>query len=386
MSKQEMIKKLTDLMGVIQHAYFKGGIFKLLEHDSSSGVCGELRVHEGDNPDGAAISIDLYNFEGDGKPVCDGLTFQRECDKYPIRAYCIAYNPDLDWEMRHLYILCCYDDGGVSDGLDLIPELVPEEVLTAITQWLEKAMAPEKLNKIKNKLNKNNMTTMSKTKDEKDERWVQDLYRLSIETVKNLSQALSKATKEVQGDQTMSEMMASSQLYCDILPLHVTIGSLWMWRGKHNDKYRKMEWMELLKELYLRMQNFYKYGYVDNGNLTGIAWSIDKNGVFCLELRDCMVNMEHPFQEERLDKLATLFAIGLNMPLLESEDPEVEGSHLYGEYDEFVSFCCEERDPMTDKVEVRDIYPTDNNINEQAIRNILGSLDIISERNNKENE
>ena len=143
MAKQEIIKHLTDLMGVIQHAYFKGGIFKLLEYDSSSGVCGELRVHEGDNPDGAAISIDLYNFEGDGKPVCDGLTFQRECDKYPIRAYCIAYNPDLDWETRHLYILCCYDDGGVSDGLDLIPELVPEEVLTAITQWLEKAMVPE---------------------------------------------------------------------------------------------------------------------------------------------------------------------------------------------------------------------------------------------------
>lgn len=131
MAKQEIIKHLTDLMATVQMAHFKG---------REVGV----RVHESLQVSSAAISIDLYNFEGDGKPVCDGLTFQRECDKYPIRAYCIAYNPDLDWGTRHLYILCCDDDGGVSDGLDLIPEQVPEEVLTAITKWLEKAMVPAK--------------------------------------------------------------------------------------------------------------------------------------------------------------------------------------------------------------------------------------------------
>jgi hypothetical protein len=131
MAKQETIKHLTDLMATVQMAHFKG---------REVGV----RVHESPQVSSAAISIDLYHFEGDGKPVCDGLTFQRECDKYPIRAYCIAYNPDLDWETGHLYILCCDDDGGVSDDLDLIPELVSEEVLTAITKWLEKAMVPTK--------------------------------------------------------------------------------------------------------------------------------------------------------------------------------------------------------------------------------------------------
>lgn len=131
MAKQETIKHLTDLMATVQMAHFKGREVG-------------MRVHEGDNPYGAAISIDLYNFEGDGRPVCGGLTFQRECDKYPIRAYCVAYNPDLDWETGHLYILCCDADGGVSDDLDFIPELVPEEVLTAITKWLEKAMVPAK--------------------------------------------------------------------------------------------------------------------------------------------------------------------------------------------------------------------------------------------------
>ena len=157
----------------------------------------------------------------------------------------------------------------------------------------------------------------------------------------------------------------------------------YMWREKHSDKYRKMCMGDLLKELFLRMQVYYNYGECKGRELPGIAWSIDKNDVFCLTLRDCYVNMEHPFQEEPQDRPATLFAIGLNLTLLESEDPVDAGSHLYGEYDEFVSFCCEERDPMTDKVEVRDIYPSDNYMNEQAIRNILGSLDLISERNNK---
>lgn len=215
-------------------------------------------------------------------------------------------------------------------------------------------------------------------KNEEHERRVRDMYRLSIETVKNLSQALSDATKEVQGERTMSDAVTDCPLYGEMLQLELSIGNMLLFREKHNDKYRKMCMGELLKELYLRMQNFYKYGYVDNGNLSGIAWSIDKDGVFCLELRDCMVNMEHPFQEEPQDRPATLFAIGLNMPLLESEDPEDEGSSLWGEYDEFVTFCCELRDTMTDEVEVHDIYPTDTYINEQAVRNILGSLDLIS--------
>lgn len=225
---------------------------------------------------------------------------------------------------------------------------------------------------------------MSKTKNvviddqnakrEEHDRRVRDMYRLSIETVKNLSQALHDATKEVQGDQTTEEVVLDSPLYCDMLPLQLSIGNLWLWREKHRDKYSKMCMGELLKELYLRMQMYYNYGECKGRELPGIAWSMEKNGTFCLTLRDCMVNMEHPFQEEPQDRLATLFAVGLNLTLLESENPEDEGSHLYGEYDEFVSFCCE----LRDEKEIRDIYPTDTYVNEQAVRNILGSLDLIS--------
>ena len=227
---------------------------------------------------------------------------------------------------------------------------------------------------------------MNKTKsvvtDDQNERRenaerVRDLYRLSIETIKKLSWALSEATKEVQGERTISDAVTDCPLYGEMLPLQLSVSNLWLWREKHNDKYRKMEWMELLKELYLRMQMLYKYGYIDNGNLTGIAWSIDKDGVFCLNLGDCMVNMEYDVMDEGPENvLCRLFAIGLNMPLLEREDPEDPESHLAGEYDEFVTFTCE----FDELGEYRDVYPSHYTFNE-AMRNILGSLDIISERN-----
>ena len=206
---------------------------------------------------------------------------------------------------------------------------------------------------------------------------VLDLYRLSIGTIKKLSSALSDATKEVQGERTMSEAVTDCPLYGEMLPMELSIGNMLLFRAKHIDKYRKMEWMELLKELYLRMQNFYKYGYVDNGNLPGIAWSIDKNGVFCLTLRDCMVNMEYDVKDENFpdDEPCRLFAIGLNMPLLEREDPEDPESHLAGEYDEFVTFTCE----FDELGEYRDVYPSHYTFTE-AMRNILGSLDILSAR------
>ena len=122
MSKQETIKHLTDLMATVQMAHFKG---------REVGV----RVHETDE---AGISIDLYNFEDDSKPVCEGLTFQRECHEGPQQAFCIVYNPD--WENEQLWVKIDPIDEG--DYYDLLPEDLPDGVLTAITQWLEKNLTP----------------------------------------------------------------------------------------------------------------------------------------------------------------------------------------------------------------------------------------------------
>ena len=218
--------------------------------------------------------------------------------------------------------------------------------------------------------------------NKKDERRVCDLYRMSIETVKNLSCALNDAIKDVQRDRTTEKMVMSSELYGDMLPLQLSVSNLWIWREKFNDKYIRMEMPELLKELYLRLQMLYHYGECKGSELQGIAWSMEPNGVFCLTLRDCLVNMEHTFKEVCPDREGRLFAVGLNLPLLEREDPESQDSHLCGEYDEFVSFCCEFK--TSKGTEIKDVYPDKNYTNEQAIRNILGSLDLISDRE-KEN-
>ena len=86
MNKQELIKCLTDLMATVQMAYFKG---RMEGHP--------LWVHE-HSADGASISIDLYNFGGDGKPVCDGLkpctiTYDDNTQESGW-LFCMAYDPD----------------------------------------------------------------------------------------------------------------------------------------------------------------------------------------------------------------------------------------------------------------------------------------------------
>lgn len=130
MNKQETIKYLTDLMATVQMAHFKG---------RELGV----RVHESGNDD-AAISVDLYNFEGDGKPVCDGLnpctiTYDDgTTDKGLV--YCMCYNPDE--EETPLVFLFSHDEYGDGGDIDIDPEDLSEETLLNITQWLEKAMQP----------------------------------------------------------------------------------------------------------------------------------------------------------------------------------------------------------------------------------------------------
>lgn len=129
MNKQELIKCLTDLMATVQMAYFKGRM---------EGCT--LIVHEENN---ATISIDLYNFEGDGKPVCDGL---KPCTiTYDDNTqdsgwlFCMAYDPDDD--VTPLAFLFTPD--GDEGDMEIDPEDVPEEVLKNVIAWLEKAMKPQ---------------------------------------------------------------------------------------------------------------------------------------------------------------------------------------------------------------------------------------------------
>lgn len=82
--------------------------------------------------------IDLYNFFGDGKPVCDGLDFDAVCpaDMQLIhqQAFCISYDPD--WE-EHPVLIQCSDTTGTDDSFDLTLDNVPEDVQLRITAWIE---------------------------------------------------------------------------------------------------------------------------------------------------------------------------------------------------------------------------------------------------------
>lgn len=135
-TKQETIQYLTDLMATIQYAYYKKGLFTPLEYDSNSRIRGELRVHEVND---CGISIDLYNFEGDGQPVCDGLrpckiTYDDESTDIGW-LFCMCYDPDD--ENAPLVFLVSHDEWGDGGDIDVAPENVPEEALCNIIRWLE---------------------------------------------------------------------------------------------------------------------------------------------------------------------------------------------------------------------------------------------------------
>ena len=119
----ETTKKLIALMTTIQMAYFKGRI--------NADV---LWVHEEHNS--AGIAIDLYNFGGDGKPVCDGLHFLSIDNGQPrmARPFCISFNPDNEEEP--LTFLCEWVDDKEADKFDLHASLVAEGVQQRIIDWL----------------------------------------------------------------------------------------------------------------------------------------------------------------------------------------------------------------------------------------------------------
>lgn len=130
MNKQELIKQLTDLMATVQMAYFKG---RMEGHS--------LWVHER-RDDSNAISIDLYNFGGDGKPVCDGLnpctiTYDDNTQESGW-LFCMGYDPDDDVTPLE-FLFDTEDDSG---DMVICPEDVPEEALKNIIAWLQQAMKP----------------------------------------------------------------------------------------------------------------------------------------------------------------------------------------------------------------------------------------------------
>lgn len=205
-----------------------------------------------------------------------------------------------------------------------------------------------------------------------------DQRRLSIETLTALNRAAHDAMKEIQGDRTTAEVVGDSELYCDLMQMSLLGYNRWLDYERKKQQYRDMKMNDLLRELYQRMQMYHHYQECKGRELPGITCRMEQNGVFALVLGECALNLEHTFEDpdaEHYDhqREGRLFCIGLNLPLLETEDPENPESHLSGEYDEFLSFCCE----FDADKEFRDVYPCEYS-HELAIRSILAQLDQIA--------
>lgn len=131
--KQKTIDRLTSIMAEIHETYYRD----VKRADGIWGDVGSLWVHEGSG-DTPTVSIDLYHFEGDGLPVCDGLTWPGTCphchEATDVRAFCVHYNPA---DAPDPVTLLCYEDQGDCDDWWLKPADVPESVLQAVADWLE---------------------------------------------------------------------------------------------------------------------------------------------------------------------------------------------------------------------------------------------------------
>lgn len=131
----ENVKRLTDLMAGIHKKYYE----EVKQPEGIWGYIGNLWIHEGEI-ERPSVNIDLYHFEGDGLPVCDGLDFEgchpETGELVKQRAFCICYCPG--WE--HPLYLLCYEADGDSDDWEMNPNDVPDDVLTHIADWIENEM------------------------------------------------------------------------------------------------------------------------------------------------------------------------------------------------------------------------------------------------------
>lgn len=139
--KQEIIKRITDLMAAIQTAYYNDALGERNSDDTGGDGCitdNGLWVHECMSQE-SGISIDLYNFGGDGKSVCDGLnpctvTFDDGTTQMGD-VYCMTYVPDeegIPLAFHFSFEKYC-DDGDI----DLKPENLPIDTLQNVAKWLE---------------------------------------------------------------------------------------------------------------------------------------------------------------------------------------------------------------------------------------------------------
>ena len=128
-TKQQVIENLTELVTKVQEAYFSGK-FRRYSPRVHRSFAGSKR-----------ISIDLYHFEGDGLPVCDGLnpcTLELECGVTVVgdEIFCMVFDPE--WEDSKLKFIVSPNEEACDYDVD--PEVLTQETLENITVWLKGQM------------------------------------------------------------------------------------------------------------------------------------------------------------------------------------------------------------------------------------------------------
>ena len=128
-TKEKVIERLIGLMVETMMCHFKGLIKK-----------SPLWVHRRDAKT-TAISIDLYDYDGNGAPVCDELvTYVYENDKVQQwSVFAICLDPLAKFEdMVTLCVDCGDDEDGNIEVIDVKPDRLPVRTLECISDWIEK--------------------------------------------------------------------------------------------------------------------------------------------------------------------------------------------------------------------------------------------------------
>lgn len=220
---------------------------------------------------------------------------------------------------------------------------------------------------------------MNNENNNEKEMMMKDVNRLTIETANRLFATTTDAMDELKGKDSFSRAV-KNELFCRLLPIQQMA---WKRVAEHDAKetgYVRADFPNLVKMLYQDLYTLYHYGACKGRELPGIAWHLETNGVFAIDLKNCAVNMEHSVVDG--DKKGKAFKVWLDAPVPATNSPESDDCPNKGRYDKFVGFACEWRDDH-DNIEYYDVQlDAGNHSHQELIRDILAELDVTEEMAN----
>lgn len=214
-----------------------------------------------------------------------------------------------------------------------------------------------------------------------------EINRVSTANCEKVSTILSDICKELQGDKTLQEAMAS-KLYCDCLELQMKATARCMKHDRKKMDYDRIEDMSvLLRKLYDRLSYYHHECCAKGHDLPGIEWNLDGKGVFVVCLDECALNMEHPVKVTESDgayeigKTGKAFNVWLDVPDLEADYPDGVGDDF--PVHNYIGFCTDFGGDCEDVC----FKPNDHDPDHlDLVRDILADFDVIGEMAGRQGE